>query len=189
MQSDTNFDGIATSFEEEIYGSSKGYIRLRVLWKDLLSEIPQIGGGGLSILDAGGAGHMALRMAQLGNTVVLCNASREMLDRAAQSTLQEGLSDRITIVHAAIQDLERASVGEFDVITCHAVLEWPADPWGALDQLVKLLMPDGHLSLMFYNRNAALLKRILRGRVCRVFARLERRPSSKRLGRRMYATG
>ena len=72
MGSDINFDGIATSFEEEIYGSSKGHIRLHVLREDTLSEIPQIERGGLSILDArGGSGRMTLRMARLGNKVLL----------------------------------------------------------------------------------------------------------------------
>jgi S-adenosylmethionine-dependent methyltransferase len=72
MSSDTIFDAIAKSFEEEIYGSSKGYIRERVLWEDMLSEIPQITRGALSILDAGGgAGRMALRMGRFGNNVIL----------------------------------------------------------------------------------------------------------------------
>jgi hypothetical protein len=34
MGSDVNFDGIATAFEDEIYGSAKGQIRLDVLWDD-----------------------------------------------------------------------------------------------------------------------------------------------------------
>jgi S-adenosylmethionine-dependent methyltransferase len=47
----------------------------------------------------------------------------------------------------------------FDVIICHAVLEWLADPQDALGRLSGLLKADGLLSLMFYNRNASLLKR------------------------------
>lgn len=47
MAPDVNFDGRAAGFEEAIYGSSKGYIRLRVLWDDLLTEVPGISHGGL----------------------------------------------------------------------------------------------------------------------------------------------
>ena len=164
MRSDTNFDGIAEEFEEEIYGSSKGYVRLNVLWEDLSSGIPEIAHGGLRVLDAGGgAGRVALRIAGFGNTLVLCDPSREMLSRAEMNASKAGLTNLVTVVHSSIQDLEGSIDGRFDVITCHAVLEWLADPKAILSKLVELLERDGRLSLMFYNRNAALLKRILRG--------------------------
>lgn len=160
---DVNFDGRATSFEKEIYGSSKGYIRLRVLWEDLLTEVPEISRGGLSILDAGGgAGHLTLLMAEQRNQVLLCDPSREMLDKAENSIREAGLSGLVTTKHSTIQDLEQVGAG-FDVITCHAVLEWLADPEKTLRYLVGFLKKDGRLSLMFYNRNAAILKQILRG--------------------------
>lgn len=174
MRSDADFDDRAASFEEEISGSSKGYIRLSVLWEDLLTEIPLISHGGLSVLDAGGgSGHMTLRMASQGNSVVLCDPSQEMLTRAEESARKANLSELITIRHSAIQDLEQT--GDFDVVTCHAVLEWLADPETTLRQLVQFLREDGALSLMFYNRNAAVLKRIFRGE----FADVLRAPELK----------
>ena len=122
--SDTNFDGIATSFEKQIYGSPRGYVRLHVLWEDLISEIPRITHGDLSILDAGGgAGHVALRMAELGNRVVLCDTSREMLSKADESIRAADLSGSVTTIHSSIQGLGKSISGKFDVITCHAVLE------------------------------------------------------------------
>lgn len=163
MKPDVNFDGRAISFEREIYGSSKGYIRLRVLWDDLLTEVPGLSRGGLSILDAGGgAGHLSLLMAKQRNKVLLCDPSREMLDRAESSVLDAGLWDLVTTKHSTIQDLDEPDAG-FDVITCHAVLEWLGDPESTLKHLIKYLREDGRISLMFYNRNAAVLKRILRG--------------------------
>lgn len=163
VRSDINFDGKAASFEEWIYGSSRGFIRLSVLWEDLLAEIPMLSHGGLSVLDAGGgAGHVALRMAELGNRVLLCDPSQEMLSRAEESIRQTNLSELVTIEHSTIQELEWAGDG-FEVITCHAVLEWLADPEATLGHLVRFLREDGRLSLMFYNRNAAVLKQILRG--------------------------
>jgi S-adenosylmethionine-dependent methyltransferase len=160
---DVNFDGRATSFEEAIYGSSRGYVRLGVLWEDLLVEAPEISRGGLSILDAGGgAGHIALLMAEQRNRVLLCDPSREMLDRAENAARDAGLWGMIITKHSTIQDLDEPDAG-FDVITCHAVLEWLADPEATLKHLVRFLKRDGLMSLMFYNQNAAILKRIFCG--------------------------
>lgn len=164
MTHDVNFDGIAGAFEQTVYGSSKGYIRLSVLWEDMLSGIPHLAGGGLSVLDAGGgAGHIAMRLAGLGNEVVLCDPSREMLDRAQRAIEEAGLTSHVRIVQAPIQQLTARLNGAFDVITCHAVLEWLQNPKEALSDLAQLLKPDGLLSLMVYNRDAVLLKLVLNG--------------------------
>ena len=85
-----------------------------------------------------------------------------MLDRAENSVREAGLSGLVTTKHSTIQGLGNVDAG-FDVITCHAVLEWLADPEATLKHLVGFLKEEGWLSLMFYNRNAAILKRILRG--------------------------
>jgi S-adenosylmethionine-dependent methyltransferase len=164
MSPDANFDDIAAVFEDEIYGSSKGSVRLHVLWEDLLASIPRLADGDLSVLDAGGgAGHMAARLASLGNEVVLCDPSQEMLDRAQRVIHKAQLADAITTVRSTIQELPGLLDRSFDVITCHAVLEWLSNPRDALAQLTRFLKVDGQLSLMFYNRNATLLKRILSG--------------------------
>lgn len=100
-------------------------------------------------------------MAEQRNRILLCDLSREMLDRAEESVREAGLSTLVTTRHSTIQDLEQGA--GFDVITCHAVLEWLADPEATLKHLTGFLKRDGLLSLMFYNRNAAVLKRIFRG--------------------------
>ena len=162
---DTNFDGISASFERDIYASTKGYVRLGVLWEDLSSAIPEVRRGGLSVLDAGGgAGHLALLMAQSGNEVVLCDPSQEMLYKAKESIRRAGLSGSVTTVRSTIQDLQERIDGRFDLVVCHAVLEWLADPEAAVGHLTEFMEPrSGLLSLMFYNREAAFLKRVLRG--------------------------
>ena len=174
MSPDADFDEIAGSFEEEIYGSSKGYVRLNVLWEDLSREVPEISQGGLSILDAGGgAGHMALAMAQSGNDVLLCDPSHEMLLRAEKVIGETSLPGTVTTLHSSIQDLKVSEHGEFDVITCHAVLEWLSDPRETLGHLARFLKHDGCLSLMFYNRNATLMKKVLEGEFSTVLREYE----------------
>ena len=162
---DTSFGGISASFERDIYASTKGYVRLGVLWEDLSAAIPEVRRGGLSVLDAGGgAGHITLLLARSGNKVVLYDPSQEMLDRADESVRRAGLSGSVTTVRSTIQDLEEQIDGRFDLVVCHAVLEWLADPQEAVGHLVKFMKPRGGLlSLMFYNREAAFLKRVFRG--------------------------
>ena len=166
-ETDQDFDAVAEGFEGDVYGSSKGRVRLGVLREDLFSAIPELGDGGLSVLDAGGgAGRMALLLAETGNRVVLADPSREMLARAerAFAEARHAAGGSVATVHSSIQNLGEELAGEsFDVVCCHAVLEWLADPREALGHLAGLLGPEGALSLMFYNRNATLLKRALEG--------------------------
>ncbi len=184
MARDVNFDGIAMTFEEEVYGSSKGRVRLGVLWADLLAGIPGVADGGLRVLDAGGgAGHLAVRLAGLGNKVVLCEPSGEMLERAHASICDAGLADGIRTVHAGIQALDAVLGGEsFDVVVCHAVLEWLGDPRDAVVRLARLLDPGGYLSVMFYNRNASLLKRALEGEFTKALYEHEAGPARRGWG-------
>lgn len=86
-----------------------------------------------------------------------------MLSRAQESIHRADLSSCVTTVHSPIQDLGGSISTKFDVITFHAVLEWLAEPKSTTGRLVEFLKRDGYLSVMFYNRNAALLKRILGG--------------------------
>jgi S-adenosylmethionine-dependent methyltransferase len=160
---DADFDECAIA-REEFYGSSAGEVRLAVLVDDMLANIPGLEGGGLRVLDAGaGSGRMAIRLAQLGHQVVLSDPSRTMLDQAEAAIQRAELEDAITVIHAPIQNLEATLDGRFDVITCHAVLNWLAEPKAALAQLVRWLEPDGRLSLLFANKIAGTLQQILRG--------------------------
>ncbi len=134
---------------------------MEVLWRDLQEAVPALAAGGLRVLDAGGgAGHLAVRVAALGNSVLLCDPSAEMLRRAEELARSLGLSS-LTTLRRAIQDLPAEE--RFGLVTCHAVLEWLAEPAAAVGALARQVGPAGRLSLMFYNRNAALWKRMLGG--------------------------
>ncbi|MEX0800160.1 MAG: methyltransferase [Dehalococcoidia bacterium] len=164
MARDTGFDDIADAFEAEIYGTSKGYVRLSVLWEDMLSAMPEIEPGGLSVLDAGGgAGHVAVRLAALGNHVLLGDPSGHMLAKASERIERQGVGERVSTLLSTIDELPQHVSDRFDLVTCHAVLEWLGEPRAAVGALGELVKPGGKLSLMFYNRNAAVLKRFLRG--------------------------
>jgi S-adenosylmethionine-dependent methyltransferase len=177
MKRDVVFDTIAKTFEQSVYGSSKGFIRWHVLWEDLLTELPQLRQGGLAVLDAGGgAGRMTLALAKLGHHVTLVEPSKEMLEKARQFIQAENISPRVTFVNQSLQDFTAKQ--PFDVILNHAVLEWLAEPKVALGHLIKQLKPDGCLSLMFHNRNTALFKKVLAGDLSLEFLREESYSSS-----------
>ena len=81
------------------------------------------------ILDAGGgSGHIAVRLARLGHSVVLCDVSDEMLAKAATRAADAGVTDAIDLRHMSIRAFADIADAEFDLVLCHAVLEWLEDP-------------------------------------------------------------
>jgi len=161
---DVSFDRIADQFDSDIYGSTKGAVRLAVLWSVLREDVPGLADQPMRILDAGGgSGHMAVRLAGLGHSVVLCDISEEMLAKAAIRAAEAGVADAIDIRHLSIQGYADIADERFDLVLCHAVLEWLDDPKSVVGDLARLVKQGGHLSVMFYNRFASLLKRTLAG--------------------------
>jgi S-adenosylmethionine-dependent methyltransferase len=163
---DADFDRLADKFEQAVYGSTLGDVRLVVLLEDVLATIPSLRDGGVRVLDAGGgSGHFALELARLGNEVVLADPSREMLDRAEGAIEDAGLRGAVRLVQASIEDFEGVLEEQFEVIACHGVLNWLAEPKVALEQLARSLAPAGSLSLAFGGRAGWLFEKVLKGDV------------------------
>lgn len=167
LSHDVIFDGqVGSRFVQEIYGTTKGNVRLHILWNDLLSEIPTLKEGKLRVIDVGaGHGQISQRIAEFGNEVTLCEPSADMLSAARQSFRAAGLEASAHFVQAAAQDLSNRFTKPFDLVLCHAVLEWLADPQAILQGLLPLLKPVGDLSLMFFNQHAEQWQRILSGAI------------------------
>jgi tRNA 5-carboxymethoxyuridine methyltransferase len=85
------------------------------------------------------------------------------LARADTRFRESGVRDRISLIQATIHELCAQVKTQFDVVLCHAVLEYLPDPETVLADLATFVNPRGYLSLLFYNRNAALQRRIFRG--------------------------
>lgn len=151
--SDQNFDSLAKKFTHNIYGTIKGQIRLEVLIRDLKKYTP-LQSRRLRILDAGGGfGYLSRQLAAQGHEVVLCDISDELLHQAQHEIEQSDSPLSITLLHCSIQELPH-HLGNFDLILCHAVLEWLEDGYQTLTKLREFLSPSGHFSLMFYNLEA-----------------------------------
>lgn len=174
ISQDRNFDDLAHRFARKIYGSLKGDIRLAVVERDLhqhtqlLSD--QKNAEPLFILDAGGGqGQFSLGFAELGHQVVICDISSEMLALARKQVEEKGLSERVILLHCSLQEvgekLQELGWQErtFDLVICHAVMEWLKEPANLLPHLLGYLKLNGFLSLIFYNVHSLIFKNLLRG--------------------------
>lgn len=156
---DHHFDDLAVRFAQKIYGNNKGAIRLAVLQADLNDVLPQ---RPLRILDVGaGLGHMALWLASQGHQLTLAEPSVPMLEQARRSFAEAGV--QAEFVHCDWQQLVASQPEPFDLVLCHAVLEWLAEPAALLAALRSLVKPDGWLSLALYNKDALVLHNLIKG--------------------------
>ena len=137
--SDRHFDELATRFAEKIYGGAKGAIRLAVLQADLAEALPE---RPLRVLDIGaGLGHMSLWLAERGHQVTLTEPAEPMLTSARERFAAVGQD--ATFIQAPWQDLLGQLEQPYDLVICHAVLEWLAEPHSILPVLHQLCAPGG----------------------------------------------
>lgn len=163
---DRNFDDLAPRFARNVYGGHKGELRLAVLTRDFEQHLPGLMAPDSTqkacrILDAGGGqGQFSAQFAGR-HALTLCDISAEMLALASAQSQAE----HTRFIHASIQDLAESPehLGQYDLVICHAVLEWVVDQPALLGALHQLLQPGGHLSLTFYNAHGLAFKNLLRG--------------------------
>ena len=165
---DRNFDDLADRFARKVYGGLKGDIRLAVIWRDLQTLVPEITSSKkLRILDIGGGlGQIAVRLAALGHYVDYNDLSKEMLLKAQQLATEHGVEDKVGWYHCAYQDLHQQLSQQkehYDLVLCHALAEWLADPASLVPALKTFVADKGHLSLTFYNRHSLVYRNLIRG--------------------------
>ena len=161
VRTDRSFDAIADHFEKKVYGGLKGDIRLAVLRRDLFEYCAQTShklGRPLRILDVGaGLAQIAIELATQGHTLVINDISANMLEKAQERAAQSSANDEklnITWYVCPYQELEEKLADKkekFDLIMCHALLEWLAEPAAVMDFFDQQLSDNGALSLCFYN--------------------------------------
>lgn len=163
MIGDHNFDDLSDHFERRIYGGLKGRIRLAVLRRDLQSYLePASQAAPLSVLDSGaGLAQLAIELAGAGHRVMVNDLSAAMLVQARRRAEANRVAERIAWRQGPFQEL----VGglQYDLVLCHAVLEWLAEPEAAVAALAALVRPGACLSLAFYNRDAQVFRNLVRG--------------------------
>lgn len=164
---DRNFDDIAEHFSQKIYGGLKGEIRLAVLLADLtplLAQLMKNRTEPLRILDVGGGlGQLASCFAQQGHQLTVNDISPVMLGLARTKAREAGVEDRITWHCGPYQELADLALGSFDLVMCHALLEWLQNPDLLIPALSPLVSPEGCLSLCFYNPASVIYRNLIRG--------------------------
>lgn len=163
-QQDKSFDGLGSRFARNIYNTMKGQLRLAILRRDFAEHVP---GSALRVLDVGaGQGHWALELLRQGHSVTLSDVSAEMLQQAQgnieASDLTAAARDRVRFTQRPLQALDDLLHESFDLITCHAVMEWLDQPQSLFEHLQPLLKPGVVLSVIFYNRDGLIFKNMLR---------------------------
>ena len=154
---DQSFDKFADKFEKNIYGSTKGQLRHELLVHYMQQSLA-LDHQSLDVLDAGGGtGVMTQVMLDLGHKVKLTDISSKALLLAKDKL---GESNNLEIQHIDILSL---SSKKYDLVICHAVLEWLQHPFDVIRKLVDLVKPGGHLSLSFFNHDAQLFGNMLYG--------------------------
>lgn len=160
-QGDQSFDERSSYLRNNIYGSGKGHLRLKILQRDLSDLMVDV--EPLSVLDAGcGSGQMSEWALLQGHHVTACDSAEVMLsDMKNHIQQQVGADANLTMLHSTIQALPDDV--QYDVIFCHAVLEWIDEKSTVFDKLERLLKPGGTLSLMFYNAWAREMAQLVYG--------------------------
>lgn len=158
IKHDRNFDDLFDRFDSKIYDTVKGEWRLRLLKEDLaqfFSASP------LDVWDAGcGQGQISLWLAEQGHQLTLCDLSEKMLNTAKVNFEQANIT--ANFYQQSAQSLA-SELPQFDLVICHAVLEWLSEPISSLQTIMDKVKPNGYLSLLFYNRNAMVYSNVLKG--------------------------
>ena len=164
---DRYFDQMGAHFARKIYSGLKGDIRLAVLKRDLAEWLPEIceADQSLRVLDVGaGLGHMSEWALLRGHRVTLADPSAEMLDGARERLSAIDSAYPVNYLQCPLQALP-AQGHSYDLVICHAVLEWLEEPALALAVLRQLCRPGGRISLAFYNRDALVYKNLIKGQL------------------------
>lgn len=137
-------------------GSLRQVVRQELVSRQLAAHLP----GQSRVLDVGcGQGTQLLRLATAGHHVTGLDSSPALLDdlRRALDDEPDDVRARVRVVQDDARNL--ASFGEsFDAVLCHGVLMYFADPGPLLDDLARLVAPEGVLSLLVRNGDALAMR-------------------------------
>ncbi|WP_373185106.1 methyltransferase domain-containing protein [Halopseudomonas sp.] len=162
---DRYFDQMGAHFARKIYAGPKGAVRLAVLTRDLGEWLPAIcqSDQSLRVLDVGaGLGHMSEWLLRQGHRLTLADPSAEMIEAARERLDPLESAYPVTFLQQPLQTLpDRGET--YDLVICHAVLEWLEDPAAAIKVLRQLCSAGGRVSLAFYNRDALVFKNLIKG--------------------------
>lgn len=154
------FNQLSPRFTRNIYDTFKGRLRLAILERDFRTL--GLHQSSLNTLDIGaGQGQFALQLAKQGHQLTLLEPAQEMLELAESHFLKSQLSAKF--LHTSVEKLPTLALPQYDLITCHAMIEWLEDPYQLFQLIKSHIKPKGILSLLFYNREGLIYHNLIRG--------------------------
>ncbi|MFC5998367.1 methyltransferase domain-containing protein [Quadrisphaera sp. GCM10027208] len=146
-------------------------VRTAVVWDALDAVVEEIsrrtGVRTLEVVDVGGGtGGFAVPLAVAGHRVTVVDASPDALAGLRRRAGEAGVLDRVDAVQADAADLV-AAVGarSADLVLCHDVLEHVDVPARVAAALAEVVRPHGVVSVLVAQPTAAVLHRVVAGRV------------------------
>jgi S-adenosylmethionine-dependent methyltransferase len=155
---DQSFDALMNKFANNIYGSSKGKLRHQVLLHQMAKYI-NLDGKSLDIIDVGGGtGIMSQEMLAKGHNVLFNDISEQAVDYAKYLLVNY---QSVVFTQQNLNQLNHKD--EFDVVICHAVMEWLSEPLSAIHKLIEFGREGAIVSMSFFNKDAHRFGNILYG--------------------------
>ena len=162
---DSGFDEDPSRYLDYLEGPD-GRLRVEVALAHLHEEVLDRRSEPGQALDlGGGAGHLALRLAECGWAVTVADRSPRMLERARLDAGRRHLGHLVACCRVDADEPWPPGLRDarFDLVTCHHVLEYLDTPGSALFQARRLLRPDGRLSVVVRNRAGEVLRAAIVG--------------------------
>jgi SAM-dependent methyltransferase len=154
----TFFD-VGVSRWQERLGKVRDVVRQELVSRQLAGELPPPPG---RVLDIGcGQGTQALRLARRGYHVTGLDASGELLARFESDLAAEPaeVRDRVRLDRGHAQDVaERYRASPFEIVLCHGVLMYFADPDPVLAAIAEVTSPGGMACLLVRNGDALAMR-------------------------------
>jgi S-adenosylmethionine-dependent methyltransferase len=139
--------------------TSSGRLRSDLAWGNLQGFLPDPAPQRRVLDLGGGTGAMSVRLAKKEFQVVLLDSSDEMLGIAQKEAKASGVADRITFHRADAGQLHQLFAPDsFDIVICHNLLEYVADPGSIVRSVSCILRKDGVFSVLVRNRAGEVLK-------------------------------
>ena len=164
VNSEDRFDRDANRYAAYLE-SPEGRLRADLTFANLQDLLPtERGVEPLSALDLGcGTGAASIRLARLGMNVTALDSSPAMLDLAARTIAEAGVSDNISLKHGDIAQVAGIFPEQsFDIVLCHNVLEFVDDPCQVLRTTSRVMRNSSSiLSILVRSQAGEVLKAAL----------------------------
>jgi len=163
-------DGAGAGFGAAVPAWLRGLGRLRdvvrqEVLRGQLAGLPQLAAPA-RVLDVGcGQGTQALYLARAGHQVTGLDPAAELLGRFAADLSAEPaqVTARVRLVEGSGERAAELTSGPFDLVACHGVLMYLADPGPLLRALTAVAAPGAAISLLVRNGLALAMRPGLRG--------------------------